>query len=89
MKSTKLYFYDTPDNKYSVTALLGAMESRSELFEEIDVGFFSRPEELEENESELQRYRRTVLPFPSFPPSSGTSAICSCGSGRCCSAAGA
>ncbi|MCQ2438718.1 MAG: TIGR04013 family B12-binding domain/radical SAM domain-containing protein [Oscillospiraceae bacterium] len=66
MKSTKLYFYDTPDNKYSVTALLGAMESRSELFEEIDVGFFSRPEELEENESELQRYRRTVLAFSFF-----------------------
>ena len=29
----KLCFYDTPLNKYSVTALLGAMESRPWLFE--------------------------------------------------------
>ena len=66
MYSTKLYFYDTPDNKYSVTALLGAMESVPALFEEIDVGFFCKPEELEQQESELQQYQRLILAFSFF-----------------------
>jgi len=43
---TRLYFYDTPLNKYSVTALLGALESRPGLPESLDVGFFCRAEEL-------------------------------------------
>ncbi len=66
MRSTMLFFYDTPDNKYSVTALLGAMESTPALFEEIEVGFFSRCEELEEAESRLRSYKRVILAFSFF-----------------------
>ena len=46
MARTRLYFYDTPLNKYSVTALLGALESRPGLPESLDVGFFCKCEEL-------------------------------------------
>lgn len=46
MGQTRLYFYDTPLNKYSVTALLGALESRPGLPESLDVGFFCKSEEL-------------------------------------------
>lgn len=41
-----LFFYDTPLNKYSVTALLGALESREGLSASLDVGFFCKAEEL-------------------------------------------
>ena len=46
MGKTYLLFYDTPLNKYSVTALLGALESRPGLPESLDVGFFCRADEL-------------------------------------------
>ena len=46
MGQCHLYFYDTPLNKYSVTALLGAMESFPGLPESIHVGFFCKTDEL-------------------------------------------
>lgn len=62
----KLCFYDTPLNKYSVTALLGAMESRPWLFEEIGVLFFSSARELLEREGELRGGGQVVLAFSFF-----------------------
>ena len=49
MGKTYLYFYDTPLNKYSVTALLGAMESFPGLPESVDTRFFCTPEQVTEN----------------------------------------
>lgn len=53
MGKTKLFFYDTPLNKYSVTALLGALETREGLLDTLEVGFFCKPEELTEREDIL------------------------------------
>lgn len=66
MKSAKLLFFDTPDNKYSVTALLGAMESTPALFEVLDVDFFSTSQELEQTEDQLKRYEKVILAFSFF-----------------------
>ena len=50
MGKNYLYFYDTPLNKYSVTALLGALESREGLADSLEVGFFCKAEELLEKD---------------------------------------
>lgn len=62
----KLCFYDTPLNKYSVTALLGAMEADEELAEGADVLFFADAEELERREEELKGFGTVVLAFSFF-----------------------
>lgn len=64
--SMKLCFYDTALNKYSVTALLGAMESTPELFDEIDVMFFASVQELTEREEELRGFGKVALAFSFF-----------------------
>ena len=64
--SRKLWFYDTPLNKYSVTALLGALESRPELLDELEIGFFGSGQELIERESELRDADGVMLAFSFF-----------------------
>ncbi len=64
--SLRLWFYDTPLNKYSVTALLGAMESRPGLLDEITVGFFASAEELLAREEELRGADTLALAFSFF-----------------------
>ena len=66
MARTRLYFYDTPLNKYSVTALLGALESRPGLPESLVVGFFCKCEELLAAAESFEDGETLILAFSFF-----------------------
>jgi len=68
MKKAKLMFWDTSLNKYSVTALLGALENSCELFDMIDIGFFTKPADIYSNIDDLKKYEMIIAAFSFFTP---------------------
>ncbi|NLX64813.1 MAG: TIGR04013 family B12-binding domain/radical SAM domain-containing protein [Clostridiaceae bacterium] len=68
MKKTKLLFWDTSLNKYSINALLGALENTCELFDIIDVGFFTKPADIYADIDDLKKYEIVITAFSFFTP---------------------
>ena len=66
MKKLKLLFWDTSLNKYSVNALLGALENSCELFDMIDIGFFTKPADIYADMDELKKYEIVITAFSFF-----------------------
>ena len=68
MKKAKLLFWNTSLNKYSVNALLGALENSCELFDMIDIGFFTKPSDIYSDIDDLKKYEIIIAAFSFFTP---------------------
>lgn len=68
MKKAKLLFWDTSLNKYSVNALLGALENTCELLDVIDIGFFTKPSDIYTDIDNLKKYETIIAAFSFFTP---------------------
>ena len=68
MKKAKLLFWDTSLNKYSINALLGALENSCELFDIIDIGFFTKPADIYADIDDLKKYEIIIAAFSFFTP---------------------
>ena len=64
MKKAKLLFWDTSLNKYSVNALLGALENTCELLDVIDIGFFTKPSDIYMDIDNLKKYEIIIAVCP-------------------------
>ena len=68
MKKAKLLFWDTSLNKYSINSLLGALENSCELFDMIDIGFFTKPADIYADIDHLKKYETVIAAFSFFTP---------------------
>jgi len=68
MKKAKLLFWNTSLNKYSVNALLGALENSCELFDIIDIGFFTKPADIYADIDDLKKHEIIIAAFSFFTP---------------------
>jgi len=68
MKKAKLLFWNTSLNRYSINALLGALENSCELFDIIDIGFFIKTNDIYESIDDLKKYEKVIVAFSFFTP---------------------
>ncbi|MDK2860993.1 MAG: hypothetical protein PWP33_196 [Thermodesulfobacterium sp.] len=67
MKALKIVFLDLPQNKYSLTALLGSLETKEEILSEVEISFAKTKEELFSEISEgLKTYPLQLACFSFF-----------------------
>lgn len=68
MKKAKILFWNTSLNKYSVNALLGALENSCELFDIIDIDFFNKTADIHKSVDDLKKYEKVIAAFSFFTP---------------------